>query len=235
MKDTVISLTNGIYEARTGMQRMLEMMNGYEDTQKLEAMNVEDLDDMLHRLEKTALSVRYAIWSRKHDAGCIFQNRNRGFNRMAVSEQYGTLYDFGIQILFADGTLKVISPITHKRYSAKNISRNYDLNAYIQSSLITWAEAHKEQVQDFAVQRPFAVVVTRYVVNPGARDVCDNDNAENGRTINSIFSVLKGSDNGLVLDCISRVRACRTPEETRTEFWVIPRERLSEHIRELIA
>ena len=89
MKDTVISLTNGIYEARTGMQRMLEMMNGYEDTQKLEAMNVEDLDDMLHRLEKMALSVRYAIWSRKHDAGCIFQTRNRGFNRMAVSDAEG--------------------------------------------------------------------------------------------------------------------------------------------------
>ena len=61
MKDTVISLTNGIYEARTGMQRMLEMMKEYEDTQKLEAMNGEELDDMLHRLEKTALSVRYAI------------------------------------------------------------------------------------------------------------------------------------------------------------------------------
>ena len=39
MKDTVISLTNGIYEARTGMQRMLEMMKEYEDTHKLEAMN----------------------------------------------------------------------------------------------------------------------------------------------------------------------------------------------------
>ena len=65
---------------------------------------------------------------------------------MAVSEKYGTLYDCRIQILFADGTLKVISPVTHKRYSAKNISRNYDLNVYIQSALITWEEAHKEQV-----------------------------------------------------------------------------------------
>ena len=73
MKDTVISLTNGIYEARTGMQRMLEMMKEYEDTQKLEVMNGEDLDDMLHRLEKMALSVSYAIWSRKHNDGCVIQ------------------------------------------------------------------------------------------------------------------------------------------------------------------
>lgn len=229
-----IPLRRKVSEVKTSLRKVDNILSKYSEDDVIDNMDGEDNDEILHRLEIASLCFRYAegkTWENKNP----FVTREDSERVRAVSSIRNAPYNNYVKVEFENGILKVTTPLTFKRYvSNKNICRNYDLSNYVKSEFYYFLKNNPHILDDFIQKRPYVVICTRYHNEPDSRTLCDNDNAENSRTINEIFFYLKTPDNGSMMDYCSRVRKCNTAEECRVEFVVLPRSDLKNHLDELI-
>lgn len=234
MIDTKLAKISSVGEAKASLTKGIQSLNSLSDETELSYVDPTVTDNLLHRIETLALSLRSALFTANGKTFTPIDNR-RFPEAIAISENRSAPYDNLIDVSIENDALKIVSPLTIGRHNtSKSVVKNYDLNKYIRSRLIKFSLENPSAFKRFSPEyAPFVIVVTRYHTNPSSRNLVDNDNAENSRTVNEIFNLARGSDNGVSLDVYSRVRRCNSENEIRTEFLMFPLRNLDRHLDDL--
>lgn len=235
MLDTKLVRISSAKEAKNSLSKALKTLSSVDDDAELSSIDCQITDDILHRIETLGLSIRSALFTANGNY-LSAMSAPRFPEAIAVSENRNAPYDNNIRISVENDTLKIVSPLTIGRHNRGNsVLKNYDLNKYIRSYLIRFYLDNPFAFKQFSPEHaPFVIVITRYHTNPSSRNLADNDNAENSRTINEIFNIARGSDNGAALDVYNRVRKCNSENEIRTEFKMFPLKNIRDHIDDLL-
>lgn len=222
--------------------------------QKLDELSPEELSNLIYRFEKAALSCRKALTmkglpSNLGMCGNNYDDLSIPSDLKLVSDKHGlyssdtktfykpetwkTNYENLVRVSYKDNVLKVTTPATFKRFKIDNsLKENYVLMNYVQACLNSWASQNNIDLFHL-IPSPCTALIIRKMTKFNRIKICDNDNMENGRIINTIFEALGYSDNALNMDLYSCFRLCNTEEECGMEFVIIPRNDVTNIIEKL--
>ena len=114
------------------------------------------------------------------------------------------------------GEEKDINVTFPEDYHEESLKGNYLLMNYVEIALQEYIEKNGPLFDK--VEAPLVAIVKRTSNSYSKNNICDNDNIENGRIINTIMSALGYSDNPLMMDIYSCFRICKNVEEAKMEF-----------------
>ena len=196
-----------IDELNTAIARMQRQFIGKDGTDSLTSLPVPELSEIIYQGEKIALSCRQAIEEKGHESENVCNGEYK----------YLSTKDVPVNVMYADGILRIKTPLTLKRmYKNSSLKENYMLMNYVDIAIQDYIE--KNGLLFSKVDIPLIAIIKRTSNDFSANKICDNDNLENGRIINTIMSSLGYSDNAMVMDYYSCFRICKHEEEVGTEF-----------------
>lgn len=226
------------------------------DAKRLEDLSLNELGDVIYRLEKTALSCRMAIERKGIPdsigiSGTDYTKQLQEIpNDLEYIEEENVLFspstylrfsiddiiksqDSYIKVSFEKDVLRIQTPITFKRFNSnKNVKQNYLMFDYVNAALKNWEKKNNIKLKQL-IEAPCIVVVKRKLVQFNKTRICDNDNMEVGRIVNAIFDNLLYSDNARNMDLFSCYRNCKTKNEEGMEFVVFAKKNLYSNLQEL--
>lgn len=239
---------------KTLKNNVVNVISKYSDDDKLTDMSDEELSNLVYRFEKAALSCRKAIslkglpsslgmcgtdynsLSLPNDLELIEDKHEMYSNNLKIyykPETWKLKCDNIVTVSYINNVLKVTTPATFKRFKLDNsLKENYVLMNYVKASLNNWA-LHNNIDLFHLISSPCTVIILRKMTKFNRNKICDNDNMENGRIINTIFEALGYSDNALNMDLYSCFRLCQIDKEEGMEFIVMPRNIAAEYISQL--
>jgi hypothetical protein len=222
---------------------------------ELEDLSSDELNDVIYRLEKSALSCRMAIERKGIDTSLGYDGTDYSktihelpsdleyveeenimfspstYERFSLEDFIASHQNY-ITVSFKNDVLRIKTPITFKRFtSQKSVKQNYVLFDYVNASLKNWESKTGNSLEGL-IQLPCIVILKRKLRKFNKTTVCDNDNMESGRIINAIFDNLMYSDNAKNMDIYSCFRECSSKDEEGMEFIVFSRKSLKEHLDE---
>lgn len=218
MKKRIIDV-NGINESAGKIQRSLL---GTDPDLNLENVSINDLDEIVHNSENIALSCRQAIEAKEYREEDYFD------------EEYVKICtkDNPVTISSNDNVLRIKTPMTFKRmHRDGSIAENYLLMNYVSAAIKQYTTAHEDIFSSADI--PLVAVIKRISNQFNSNKICDNDNLENGRIINTIMNAFGYSDNAMVMDIYSCFRLCRNIDDVGTEFIIAPYSKIHYLIEEL--
>ncbi len=208
-----------VKEIDTTLQVCGRLLKRHGQFDLLTDLSEDELNEIIYRTEKSALSCRAALETR-HREGVY----TRSGNAHSGSDTGG------VRVEFDGRTLRVHTPFTFKRfYRDSSMKENYILMNYVRAALIKWQEENGTDLFQ-ALKPPLTVMIIRKGPAYDRQKICDNDNLENGRIVNEIMEALGCSDNAMVLDLYSCFRITEDAEDFGMEFVVCPRSDVGEYL-----
>ena len=195
-------------ELKRSAQKIISLLEEISDETSLENVSEPIADAIIFSAEKIDLSLRSAQENRADDDPFI--DETPAGNQPVTVE-------------FDGRKLTVKTPLTLKRSGIKaNDKFNYMLMNYVRAALRQWQEEN-----NFSLYKAIDWPVTAFIIRKGngykIRKICDNDNIENGRIINEIFSALGYSDNVRIMDIYSKYECAASRSDIGTEFILVPK------------
>lgn len=174
------------------------------DTRKL---NYDELSDLLSDAERMAISVRKAMNNiEKKDNKIIINNDNEfeTINELRIIDEAKNrsldVSTYDINCEFVEGIFKLHCPLTFKRKTTNdNLIDNYLLSNCIEIAIKKWEKDNSISLKN-VIEIPFVCVVERVSNKFNINKICDNDNLENSRIINTITQALSLTDNAKNMD-----------------------------------
>lgn len=222
----------------------------------LEDMSLSELSDIIYKLEKTSLSCRMAIerkgvptslgisgidYSKQlqeipddleyvEEENILFSPST--YQRFSVDDIISKQPSY-INVSYENDVLRVKTPLTFKRFNSnKNVKANYLMFDYVNAALKNWENKNNTKLMHL-IEAPCLVIIKRKLVRFNRTRICDNDNMEVGRIINSIFDGLLYSDNAKNMDLFSCYRECSSKDDEGMEIVALSKANLSNHLDEL--
>ena len=216
------ALHHYIKEIATTLTVCERILKRHSQFETLTELSEDELDEIIYRTEKTALSCRSA-WERKE--------------KDPLQEADGDIEEtddcHGVSVDFDGRALRVRTPFTFKRfYRDGSMKENFILMNYVRAALRKWQEEHGTELYR-VLKPPLTVMIIRKGPVYDRRKICDNDNLENGRIVNEIMEALGMSDNAMVLDLYSCFRVEEDMDDFGMEFIVCSRSENAEYIRNI--
>ena len=178
----------------------------YNDELNIKEMNYEDVSEILYTCERISLSCRYALGEIYKEDGIWSEETKLYFDK-----------NFNVSVQFSNQTLRVFCPLTFKRWGrTKSLKYNYTLVQYIKAALISFQEQTGFSLLH-SIPLPLCTFIVRRTTHKNSK-VYDNDNMENGRIINEIFTALGYSDHPLNTDLFCHFEITDDPEKEGMEF-----------------
>lgn len=240
---------------KTLKNNVVDVISKYTDDAKLTDMSDEELSNLVYRFEKAALSCRKAISLKGLPSSLgmcgtdyenlslpddlkLIEDKHEMYSDICKSyykpETWKLKYDNIVTVNYKQDVLKVTTPATFKRFKLDNsLKENYVLMNYVKAALNNWA-LHNNIDLFHLIPSPCTVIILRKMTKFNRNKICDNDNMENGRIINTIFESFGYSDNALNMDLYSCFRLCQTEKEEGMEFIAMPRNIATEYISQLV-
>ncbi|MBR3251197.1 MAG: hypothetical protein IKF80_05775 [Erysipelotrichaceae bacterium] len=203
------SAYNNIVEMDSALKHIDDALKNYNRYDGPENMSYDDLDNIIYRAEKIALTCRFAI-----------ENKEKTSEYFERKEEKNYMKNLPVSVNFTDGILKIQTPFTFKRmYREGSAKENYVLMNYVRAALSEWKD---EQGNDLfqIIKPPFDVYIIRRKKKWNSIQICDHDNLENGRIINEIFMALGYSDNAGNVDLHCQFRLVDKDEDEGMLFVV---------------
>lgn len=174
------------------------------DTREL---SYDELSDLLSDAEHIALSARKAMCDIEKKDNEIIINNGDEFEIITEltivneAEKKGLNTDsYDITCSFEDGIFKLHCPLTFKRNMKKdNLIDNYLLANYVELAIKKWQEDNNFNLKN-SIKSPFVCVMERVANKFIIKNICDNDNLENSRIINTITRAFSLTDNAKNMD-----------------------------------
>lgn len=178
-----------IGELQKALEHITNCYSNYDKYDRPRDMSYDDLDNVIYRAEKTALTLRNAMEFKEKNDYYFDENHEKNFN-----ENNPVSVDFDGKIL------KISTPLTFKRmYRDSSLKENYILMNYVKAALAEWQ--NETQINLFqCLKLPLDVYIVRYSNTWNRIQFCDHDNLENGRIINEIFYALGYQDSARNMD-----------------------------------
>ena len=205
--------------AASRIQRQFIDKNGDDS---LTSLSIPELSEIVYEGEKIALSCRQAMEEKEQTNEAP----------LAINQTRECIKDIPVSVAYVDGILRIKTPLTFKRmYKDNSLKENYMLMNYVQIALKDYEE--KNGLLFDKVDVPIVAIIKRKSNTFYSNKICDNDNLENGRIINSIASALGQSDNVMIMDIYSCFRICKQKEEVGTEFIFTSYDKFKQIVNEL--
>ena len=199
-------------DIRSAEKKIYDIVSDHDYFDKLENYSENELDNIIYRAEKIALSCRNAMEKKEKQNYEKHKTEEKADSKNAMT-----------RVSFDGKILKIETPFTFKRFYRDSSSKeNYILMNYIKIALADW---QKQNHLDLfrAISAPLVVIMIRKGPKYDRTKICDNDNLENGRIINEIFDALGYSDNALRMDLYSCFRIEEDAERFGMEFQICSR------------
>lgn len=157
---------------------------------------------------------------------------NRTVPKIVNDRDEIALKNLPVSVKFENKILTVHTPYVFRRAYGKDYTMtNFLMANFVNLALKKWLidNGKYDNLDDYYhdnLDEKLVVIVTRYTKKYNRNDICDNDNIETGRIINTIFSNVWRSDSAQYLDYYVRYR--ETDDETKwgTEFKVMSQEKV---------
>ena len=160
----------------SALSRSLQVIKEYSNTEWLDQIPSEILDDVLNKTDDAAVSIRASL------------HRMLGEKKKIIRTVPTDIYSIPADVKFIDGTLRVFTllPLTRK-YSHK-----YTLSEYVKASLLLYQDMNRITLR-FSIAPPYACILSKHLHRFSSR-IPDNTN-EDAQIINAVFGdVLMKSD-----------------------------------------
>ena len=205
-----------VEDVRRSLAKLGEIISGYNSENELNSISNDDASDIIYLAEKIDLSVRDSYES---------ETENDEETRKIATE------NLPVSVQFDGVRLTVKTPLTIKRAGrSQNEKHNYMLLNYVRAGIKKW-----QKDNDICLYKSLDWPLVAFIIRKGKsydfRKICDNDNIENGRIINEIFSALGYSDNVRIMDLYTKFEVVSSPEEVGTEFILVSKKNREEVIR----
>lgn len=213
-----------IKELEKSAEKIADICKSYgaeNEDKSLGLMSENDLDEVIFRSEKAAVSCRKIKEIRAMNDEVLIESDEE--NKNAFHDTSAE-----IRVEFDGKILKIMTPYTFKnKYEKANHQANYLLQLYVRNALIRW---QKENSVDLfhALTPPLILEIKRKTLSK-TRSVADNDNIENGRITNTIMNVLGVSDNWHNMSLYSCVEPVNDPDDGGMEFIIAEKETFFAH------
>lgn len=215
-------------EIQTNLNVIEKKMSKYSPDEPIKKFDREDIDDIIYRSERVAISFRTELENARKDEITGVVLKDEPLNSLENLER-----NYKISIEFSDEILRIKCPFTFKKFDKKRKAReNYMFINYINLALKKWSEENNFELER-AIKSPLVVAIIRKGNRFNPTKLCDNDNMENGRIVNGIFYELNYSDNVMQMDLISCFRQVEDMENLGMEFVVTSRTNIGALIAEL--
>ena len=196
-------------ELRASISKIAHTLKPFDDDFKLEDLPGNIVNDVIFAAEKADLSLRCA--SKNHE----------GTEPNSIGN---LLEEQPVEVSFDGKMLIVKTPLTLKRSGLEaNDKHNYMLMNYARAALEKWQDTHAVSLFK-SIEWPVVAFIIRKGNGNRIGGICDNDNLENGRIINEIFSALGYSDNVRIMDLCSKYEPAQSKSDIGTEFILISKK-----------
>ncbi|MBR0417877.1 MAG: hypothetical protein IJI66_01765 [Erysipelotrichaceae bacterium] len=198
-----------VVEINNALKHIDESLKKYDRYDGPEKMTYDDLDNVIYRAEKIALTCRAALEYKEKTMGVFDKKEEKKYSE-----------NLPVSVNFNDGILEIRTPFTFKRmYREGSAKENYILMNYVRAALIEWQEKNDTDLFQI-IKPPFDVYIIRRKMKWNSLQICDHDNLENGRIINEIFMALGYSDNARNVDLHCQFRLADKEEDEGMLFIV---------------
>ena len=170
-------------------------------------LDYDELSALLSDAERMALSVRKAMNSIETKNNQIIISNG---DELEIVDELSIVDEcknkslnaktYDVECSFEDGIFKLHCPLTFKRNMKRdNIVDNYLLSQYIEIAIKKWQSDNNFNLKN-SIEIPFICVVERVSNKFNINKICDNDNLENSRIINTITRAFSLTDNAKNMD-----------------------------------
>ena len=203
---------------RKSVETIVNTTNKYDKFDAIETMSIDDIDNIIYRSEKVALSCRSALENINNP---ILELKNDSF--LCENNDYVT-------IKMEDDLLKISTPFTFKRsYRDNSLKENYIMMNYVKAALKKWENDNRKSIFRL-LKSPLIAMIIRKNITFDRTKICDNDNLENGRIINEIMNSLGYSDNAITLSIYSSFKIIHDVNECGMDFIIFPKKDICAHL-----
>lgn len=215
------SYFNNVNGIASGISNINESLDGYDRFDTLDKLSSDDLDNIVYRSEKIALSCRYFLEKKEKEYEEFSENLDGLFNK-----------NNPVSISYSNKTLRVFTPHTLKRmYRDDSLKENYTLMNYVKAALREYENENKLDLFR-TINSPLILIIKRKSTEWNRMKICDNDNLENGRIVNEIINALGYSDNALMMNVYSCFEKVNDEKDAGMEFIIFAKSDISEHLND---
>ena len=215
------SYFNNVNGIASGISNINESLDSYDRFDTLDKLSANDLDNIVYRSEKIALSCRYFLEKKEKEYEEFSEKLDGLFNK-----------NNPVSISYSNKTLRVFTPHTLKRmYRDDSLKENYTLMNYVKAALREYENENKLDLFRI-VNSPLILIIKRKSTEWNRMKICDNDNLENGRIVNEVINALGYSDNALMMNVYSCFEKVSDEKDAGMEFIVFAKSDISEHLND---
>ncbi len=239
-----------VADARENVKRILTALDPYQGRMELFSLSRQDLSEILYENEMLSASIRKAMAAeserkllfidKEKKEGTLVKERdfleenNLRFAKQIEEKKKEYFGENGIQIDvdFDEKTLSVYSPLTFKRaYRKSNFICNYLLANQIEEALRQYEKDNKISFYKMT-EPPYVCVMIRKNYRFSINAVCDGDNLENQKIINTLSKALSIPDNGENMELYSKWQKARPDEKEGMYFKIMSKKNLLSYLQE---
>ncbi len=228
------------------LQNQSLAINNYLHTYLLDTeinkMTHDDLTNILYHSELISEMVRKAISNYEGDDLLMFVDEREGItipldkwkkeNKELIEKELEkeAFRNLKVECKFDGEVLEVFTPLTFKRgFKEKNFLSNYLLSHLLESAIQKWQQESKIHILG-AIRMPAIIIMKRVDTMFSLNKICDSDNLENQRIINTMARAVGISDNAINLSLYTTFSLTNNAEEVGTRFYLFAEKDMEKHL-----
>ena len=138
--------------------------------------------------------------------------------------------DYPVELKYDGELLTIHTPLTFKRaYRKFNFVANYLLATYLENAIYQWENEHKISIYR-SIKAPYILLMKRTDLRFSVAKICDGDNLENQKIINTISRALGLPDNAQYVSMYSMFDEVDTKEECGMWFYLFSEQDMEKYL-----
>jgi hypothetical protein len=224
------------------IKELKDIGSKYQEVIELRDYDYNDLTDMLYETERMSLILRKSLNEKQRGDVIYYSKNNEGkvekveqflkenakkddlISAKICMENYPVKFDFDGKII------KIFTPLTFKRgYRKENFLGNYFLSTYLENAIYQWQNDKKLSLYK-TIQAPYIIVMKRTDLEFSIEKICDADNAENQRLINSITRAFGLPDNRQFMSLYSMFDEVDNEKDVGTWLYIFSEKDIEQYL-----
>ena len=237
-----------IFDAKENLKRIMQILDSYQGRIELFSLDDKDLTEILYESEMLSAAIRKSI-AAESETKLLFIDKAKESGTIVKENEFlkenGLVYDGQIEektkeifnkkdpqieVSFDGKILNIYSPLTFKRgYQKKNFICNYLLANRIEKAMHDY-EKDNGILFYKSIESPFVCVMIRKNYRFSTNTVCDADNLENQKIINTITKALSLPDNAENMELYSKWEKAGPDEKEGMWFKIMAKNSLISYL-----
>lgn len=181
----------------------------------------EDLEALLTQYEIKTIGIRKLLAEKQQRD---IDNNVNATDEVICMKNYPVSFEFDSELMV------VKTPLTFKRPIGENNKiNNYLLSIYLENAIKKWKNKNNIVLKN-AIQPPYIIVMKRLDTSFNIHKICDNDNLENSKIINTMTRALMIPDNAKCMDLYVTFEEVEKVEDCGMVFYLFEKSKIKKYI-----